>query len=398
MKLDEARMAASPEGLALLAVLPKFGAAHALAVGADLRARGFAPALVAAAMTQARLRERAAQRFGEFAAGMLFTPEGLEQATRLAVAGHHARRFRNAGARTVADLTCGIGADAMALSALGIAVVAFEIDEATATLADYNLRHWEASVVVHANGMQTVPDTAVDAVFADPSRRLLGGSAHARRLNRPEDYEPPLPAILDLRDQFPALGIKVGPGIHHSALPRDAETQWVSVDGEVVEAGIWCGPLASHAGRGALVIVGEAAHPLLASGVHATTGPMGDFLYEPDGACIRAGLVGEVAKLLGARLLDSSIAYVTADSWRPTPFAHAYRILDNLPFGVKALRAYLRERGVGRVTIKKRGTAVTPEVLRPQLDLRGDGEATIILTRVAGAQRALVVEPIREVG
>ena len=81
-----------------------------------------------------------------------------------------------------------------------------------------------------------------------------------------------------------------------------------------------------------------------------------------------------------------------SDGLHPTPLATAYRVLDTLPFGLKRLRTYLRERGVGRLTIKKRGTAVVPEQLRKQLDLRGDAEATVVLTRVAGAQTVLLVE------
>ena len=68
-------------------------------------------------------------------------------------------------------------------------------------------------------------------------------------------------------------------------------------------------------------------------------------------------------------------------------------MLDHFPFGLKRLRTYLRERGVGHVTIKKRGTAVEPEALRRQLDLRGSVSATIVLTRLAGTQSVLVVEP-----
>jgi hypothetical protein len=96
---------------------------------------------------------------------------------------------------------------------------------------------------------------------------------------------------------------------------------------------------------------------------------------------------------VGGHLVDPGIAYVTAPHLVPTPLAVAYRVLDRFPFGLKRLRTYLRGRDVGRVTIKKRGTAVDPAVLRRQLDLRGSGEATLVLTRLRGAQSVLVVEP-----
>ncbi len=111
---------------------------------------------------------------------------------------------------------------------------------------------------------------------------------------------------------------------------------------------------------------------------------------------IRAGLVALVADEVHGRLLDPTIAYVTSDHLTSTPTAQAYRVLDVMPFGLKRLRTALRERSVGRLTIKKRGTAVVPEQLRKQLDLRGDEEATVVLTRIAGSQQVLLVEPVEQ--
>ena len=47
----------------------------------------------------AAARPKAVGKFGEFAGGMIFTADGLEQATRLEVAAQHAQRFRAAGVR-----------------------------------------------------------------------------------------------------------------------------------------------------------------------------------------------------------------------------------------------------------------------------------------------------------
>jgi hypothetical protein len=387
----------SPTGWALLHALPPYDERQAMALSERLRKDGYDADLVAAALTQSRLRAKAQDKLGEFADGMLFTPAGLEQATRLLVAAHHARRYVQAGVTHVADLTSGLGADALAFAGMGLRVLAVEADETTAALATVNLMHFPEVVVRHGDGLAVdLAAEGVDGVYADPARRTTGGS----RVHDPAAYSPPLDSVLAVRERVPALGLKLGPGVPHSALPEDAEAQWVSVDGDVVELGLWFGPLAPDGpGRSALLLtpLGGASvvrRPAGEEGPVPEVGAVGGYLYEPDGAVIRAGLVAEVAAEVRGRLLDRTIAYVTSDALQPTPHATAYRVLDTLPFGLKRLRAYLRERDVGALTIKKRGTAVVPEQLRRQLDLRGSQPATIVLTRVAGQQQVLLVEPV----
>ncbi|PRZ06994.1 hypothetical protein BCE75_105128 [Isoptericola sp. CG 20/1183] len=409
----------SPEGWALLNALPPYDDQQAMVLATRLRAEGVDPDLAAAALTQSRLRAKARGKLGAFAEGMLLTPDGLEQATRLVVAAQHARRYLAAGVTRVADLTCGIGADSLAFAGVGLDVLATDLDEVTAALATVNLRAFPEASVRHADGLGLdLVAEGVDGVYADPARRTRGG----RRIFDPAAYAPPLDAVWALRDQVPALGIKVGPGIPHHGLPADAETQWVSVDGDVVEAGLWFGPLApdgpgrsAHVLRAVAVPADGGAHDGAESSGTITrtlrTGPqdadlvpdvgqVGAYLYEPDGAVVRAGLVAHAADELGGRLVDRTIAYVTTDAPAPAPpsgtaaIATGYRVLDVMPFNLKKLKAYLRERGVGRLTVKKRGTAVTPEQLRAQLALKGDAAATLVLTRVAGRQHVLVVEPL----
>jgi len=388
----------SPEGWSLLAAMPPYREDGALQLASGLRERGVDADLVAAVMTQSRLRTKARAKFGEFADDMLFTSDGLEQATRLAVAARHAQRYAAAGASLVADLGCGIGSDAIALAGLGLAVVAVEQDEVTAAIATVNLRALPAAVVRHGDALALdLAAEGVNAVYADPARRTRAGA----RVFDPRAYSPDLDTLLDLRHQVPALGLKVGPGIPYRALPSQTHAQWVSVDGSVVEAGLWFGPLAPEgSGRSALLLGAAGTHLLSqpgdadASAARAESGPLGAYLYEPDGAVIRAGLVARIADDLGGTLVDPSIAYVTTPAERTTPFATGYRVLDSFDFGLKRLRAYLRTREVGRLTIKKRGTAVDPDQLRQQLQLKGKQEATIVLTRLEGKQSVIVVSPL----
>jgi THUMP domain-like len=121
---------------------------------------------------------------------------------------------------------------------------------------------------------------------------------------------------------------------------------------------------------------------------------VGRFVYEPDPAVIRAHLVSTVVAEVDGRLLDPHLACVSADDEVRTPFARGFRVLEALPFKEKALRAALRSRGIGALTIKKRGIAVTPEDLRRRLALRGPEQSTLILTRTPGSAAALLVEPL----
>jgi hypothetical protein len=386
----------TPEGWTLLESLPGYDESQAMSLGEQLRRAGHPPALVAAALTQARLRARAVAKFGPFAATMLFTPDGLEQATRLSVAARHAQRFQAAGVTRVADLGCGIGSDSMALATFDREVVAVEKDDVTAAVATMNLRHWPEATVRCEDATAT-DLSGIGGAFVDPARR----NATGKRLLDPRTGSPPLSFVLDLARRLPAVGLKTAPGIPHHLVPAGAEAQWVSVAGEVVEAALWFGLLAREGvRRAALVLPADddpVTQPVEITDVglrEVSVGRAGSVLYEPDGAVIRAGLVGQVAGATDGWLLDRTIAYVTSDRVVRTPLATAYAIEDVFGFQLKTLRTWLRDRQVGRLTIKKRGTAVEPDQLRRQLRLSGDNEATIVLTRVEGRQSVLAVRPL----
>jgi SAM-dependent methyltransferase len=330
-------------------------------------------------------------KFGPNADRMFFTPEGLEQATRPAVAARHAARFAGAGVGSVADLCCGIGGDLQQLAGAVDRVLGVDRDPVTVAVAQANVdaSGQGARVEIRCDDVTAVDLAGWDGVFIDPSRRRSGG----RRTFDPRGYSPSYDVVLGLAARVPATGAKLAPGVPHEVLPADAEAEWVSDGGDVVECALWFGPLASGVRRRATLLPSGAT---LAADVFTPgeVGPVRRYLYEPDGAVIRAGLVAEAAALVDGNLVDPTIAYVTAEALVATPFMTAYEITDVLPFGLKRLRALLRSRGVGRLTVKKRGSAITPESLRQQLRLSGPEEATIVLTRVAGAATVLLVQRI----
>jgi hypothetical protein len=173
----------------------------------------------------------------------------------------------------------------------------------------------------------------------------------------------------------------------------EAEVEFISLKGELKEAVLWFGAFTS-AFRRATVLPGP--HTLAAGGrlEEPATRPLSAapqaFLYEPDPAVIRAGLVLPLGERLEAAQLDADIAYLTSEKLTPTPFARAWAIEAWFPFQLKRLRAYLRERGVGRVVVKKRGSPLQPEALIRDLRLTGQEERTVFLTHLMGRPIVLV--------
>ncbi|MFE9646971.1 methyltransferase domain-containing protein [Streptomyces sp. NPDC006365] len=381
--------------------------AQELAVATRLR-REHPAELVSAAIAQARWRQRAAGKFGGADAGrMFFTANGIEQATRATVAAYRAERFTELGVRSVADLCCGIGGDAIALARAGVRVLAVDRDPLTCAVARANADALGLGdlIDVRESDVTEVDTSSHDAVFVDPARRggRQGGAARSGsvrgggrvtggRVFDPEAYSPPLSWAVEAALKAPRAALKIAPGIPHEAVPGDAEAEWVSDSGDVKEAVLWFG---TEPGLVRATLL-PGPRSLRGRGLpDPQVRAPGRYLYEPDGAVIRAHLVAEVAEEVGGGLLDETIAYVTADAVTPTPYATAYEITDQLPFSVKKLKALLRERQVGTLTVKKRGSAVEPEELRRKVKPQGPNSATVFLTRVRGAPTMLIGHPVQ---
>jgi hypothetical protein len=120
---------------------------------------------------------------------------------------------------------------------------------------------------------------------------------------------------------------------------------------------------------------------------------VGEFLYEPDGAVVRAGLVDELAASDRCSRTGSGsrqAAYLTAEACVPTPFADLFAVTEVLPFDERVLRGWVREHRIGILEIKKRGLEVDPAVLRKRLKPSGRAAATLVLTPTPDGARVVV--------
>jgi hypothetical protein len=388
----------TPEALALLNAIGDLDAkADVLKLVSALRAEGYDPGLVAAVLSQAKLRRRARKKFGDFTDGMLFTEDGLEQASRLQAAALHAGRFRGAGISQVADLGCGLGAESMAMGAIDLNVRAFEIDEVTAALAVFNLGAFD-NVEVEQADITTLDLSQFEALFFDPARRELDGKGErATRKFDPAQFSPNFNWVLEQARTKPT-GIKLGPGHPHEAIAQDAEAQWLSIDGDLVELALWFGEVKRpKVARAATVVNSTGRHEIVSETFEselAEVSTLKQFIYEPDNAVVRSHLIADLAREVGATLISREIAYLSSDEPIDSPMMRGFRVIDEMAFDRKKLKAYLREQNIGTLEIKKRGVDVVPEQLRKEMSLKGEIAATLILTRVGDDHRALIAQPL----
>jgi protein-L-isoaspartate O-methyltransferase len=383
----------SPAGAALLDRLAgeDLSDANTLALITSLR-REHPPELAAAALELARLRHKAADKFGDDAARMVFTRDALEQASDPLVRRWRAAEARALGASHVLDACCSIGADALAFAAGGAEVLGLDIDPLRVQMARINaealgLHNARFEVTDLREGL---PPHNSDLIFYDPARRDEQG----RRIHDVERYQPPLSLLLDW--QAPVRTAKLSPGVDLAQLEHfGGRVDFVSVGGDLKEADLTLGetPLTTRA----VLLTGDGSSLTWVRETEPDPGPVSTprgWLIEPDPALIRAGLVQDAAEQFGAALLDETIAYITADTPPQTPWLRSWQVQDWMPFHLKRLRAYLRERDVGRITVKKRGSPLTPEELTAKLKLKGNQSRTVVLTRHAGEPIVIICADI----
>lgn len=353
--------------------------------------RKYPTELARSAVEIAILRREAAGKFPQ-AHQMYFSRQALEQATSYEVAAYRAERYQSFACAV--DLGCSIGGDTLALAqripTLGIDLDPVRLQMAIANAQALGLSGRAAFAQADLYAWLPVRKSAETALFFDPARRT-----RERRAFHVWDYQPPLETINRWLAHFPAMGVKISPGVDLAELRHyDAEVEFISLEGELKEAVLWFGPL-NTAFRRATILPGP--FTLFDEGPvqdePATLSTPLRYLYEPDPAVLRAGLVRLLSRQLNAAQLDEDIAYLTADVYQPTPFARAWEIETWLPFNLKHLRDYLRQRKVGRVTVKKRGSPLEPEALIRDLRLKGDQERVIILTHFMGKPIVILALP-----
>lgn len=382
--LEDARFLCSTAGadaLAAAGALPLTGESRLRDVRAVRRLVG--ERFAAAVLETAVLRRRAVSKL-DGAGGWLLTDAALQQATPSAVARHRAARLAG---RDVHDVTCSIGADVVELAGTARRVVGSDLDPVRLAMAAHNLVAGGAGPgVLLARADALAPVTVGSVVVADPARRDDAG----RRRWRVADFVPALDELATVYSGR-ALAVKAAPGMDFALVPWAAEVELVSLDGDVREACLWSTEVATPGVRRRATVLRSEGPQWTITDAESDDCPVrapGEWIVNPDGSVVRAGLVRHYAARHGLGQLDPRIAYLTGDT--PPPGVRAFRVIEHGHFTEKALRAALRRHDAGAVEILVRGLDVDPDALRRRLRLRGQASLTTVLTRIGNTPTAFV--------
>lgn len=363
-----------------------------------LRGRGHSADEAAWLLDQAELRERAQKKLGPIGARLLFTREALEQASPLAVAEWRAGRLAEVlgpGAR-ILEVGAATGGDTLALARAGLQVVACELDPIRA-----GLLRWNVAAAGLAEQIEVVEGDAtirswsdLAAVYADPARRRDG-----RRTLGLEEGSPPLSVLRAMGCQ--ELLVKVAPGLDTEEVPSNLGLAFVSTKRELKEGLLAGGTLrevfAAPPGQGRAWVLptstsGGAAQEL--SGpreLPARVAAPGGFMFDPDPAITRSGLIRALGQELDAWQLDPRIVFLSGDRAHRTPFASCYRVVHSGPYRRKTLAAWVRAEGAGRVDVKQRGLRGDPkDVVKKLPTKKGGPVATAFLLQTDEGPQAVL--------
>lgn len=314
---------------------------------------------------------------GKFPDHWLTDADAAQQATPARVARVRAQRIAAAGAELAHDVTCSVGSEAPAFREAGVAWLGSDLDAARLIMARHNLG--PTAWLVRADALAPVSTGGV--VVADPARRAGG-----KRITDPAKLLPPLPDVLEAHSGR-ELAVKCAPGIDYSGW--EGLVSVVSVDGGVKEACLYTPGLAGGTRREAVVLrdVEERVSDTEPDEVEVTAPRQ--WIIEPDGAVVRAGLVRQWAARHSLSMLDEHIAYTTGEAI-PAGYS-GFEFIEAVP--LRALKRALAAHGAGSAEILVRGVDVDPDQLRKKLKLRGDRQMGVVIARIGDVAVAHVCGP-----
>ena len=396
--------------------------------------------LVACALELAQARAKLAAKWGPIAPHMFSDKPGAEMASSILTGSYKAARFAELGlpaGSLILDACCGAGADSLALAGRGFHVRSVDTSPARVAMTRANAaalgayaRHNgspDPALSIDCRCVDALDASQLDGINAmhiDPSQRTVAGAAsHSRRMFGLDELVPPISAIMEgwtrhvaAHADTPApliAAIKLGPGANLEAVAdqlHPAHIDVISQRGHLKEAVAWL--VAGHGTpkpkRAAVLLNDEPAGFTPADALRVlrygpghiitlrcesaipplpTVGPLGKHLYEPDDAIERAGLLGELCRMIACHMPHPQCGLLTstADERQASPWLTAFEVLAEHPWSSRHITAQLAAVNAGQVEVKTRGNVVDADALTRQLRGSGPHRITLFVVRFGDA-------------
>ncbi|GGM72932.1 methyltransferase [Thermogymnomonas acidicola] len=281
-------------------------------------------------------------------------------------------RGRRLQGKSIADIGCGAGMQAIFFSLGHCRVTAVEKDPLRYTLALLNSLAYRAKVdVVHSDYASLDPGRIeADVVFSDPLRPREEGVRTMGTL---------LPSPLALMDFFGQrdYAFDLPPQMRWDNIPVDGEKEYISVDGELNRLTLYTGSLALSGSSAVMLPQGRVIRGDPGEVGLEAIREAGRYVYVPDPAVVHARLLHTVPGISDMRVLESGPRrlVLTSDTEYSGFPGKAYMRIS----GSSDMVERLRENNIGRVFVRFSSSPGEnySEKMRIEREIRGEGTAYI---------------------
>ncbi len=325
-------------------------------------------------LTLERLRKNALKRIKN-SERYLFTTKGVEQSSSSEVAEYHASIFNNIS--SMADLCCGNGIDLVNIAQNKEKVYAVDLSNNALMCSRYNSGINKLDNIEFLNMKAEDFDKIVEGVFLDPDRR-----PEERRVIQGEDISPNFEEIIKIIKKYQNVVVKLSPVFDYQSaeVPFNHTWEFISEDKIMKEILLCTGEFATHNVSKKVVLLPEAIFLENQETVNVTA--IKKYIYDPDPAIIRSGLVQDLAHELKLSLINKHLSILTSEVILKSKFIRGYEVIDSFHYNKKSLQKYVKENEIGKLVIKVRGFPERPNQILQKLKLSGKGQSLIYLIRM----------------
>lgn len=300
----------------------------------------------------AKCRIKAKEKFEDFADKLYFDEWGLRYSTPKLIAQYRAERLK---CETIADISCGVGAQLLFFAKVCDKVYGVEIDKKRALYARMNAEALGLDNVDIIEGDVFDSDVInrvsnADIIFSDPSR------PPQEKVRTIENLEPNPLKVFEEYKGIGDVAFELPPQMPPSRVPLEGEKEYTSLNFKLNRLALYTGNLADSKRSAVSIPSLERVCSEDDAQDIEESGKICSFLYEVDNTVIKAELL---PNLLGKLNFDAKIAQsgsrrtlLTADKEKDSKFLRKYSVLDMTEFNIPAINDILKKVGAGKVTLR----------------------------------------------